>query len=97
MRALALIDRELHAEYFRRATLMSERDVEMATQVLVGDRLERGRRDGDGEVEKQVLFAELGKARGGKTVARCDLMSTCRALLDHHEDPGSVVKARFWG
>lgn len=51
---------------------MSERDVEMATQVLVGD--------GVDEHGRPVLLAELGKARGRKTVARCDLMSTCREL-----------------
>lgn len=37
MRGLEIIDPELKDEYFRRATLMNERDVEMATQVLLGD------------------------------------------------------------
>lgn len=55
MRALQLIDPELQAEYFRRATLMSEMDVEMTTKVLVGDSSEK---DGD------VLLAELGRAKG---------------------------------
>jgi len=88
MRALALIDPDLRAEYFRRVTLLSERDVEVATQVLAGDRLEGG--SGDGE---PVLLAELGKARGKKTVARCDLVSNSRALFVYHQVPRSLLRA----
>ncbi|KAK0120152.1 hypothetical protein ONS95_011559 [Cadophora gregata] len=80
MRALALIDPELQAEYFRRATLMSERDVEMATHVLVADGV-------GGEEGRPVLLAELGKARGRKTVARCDLLEGFLSLA-----PEGVVK-----
>ncbi|KAH7410707.1 hypothetical protein BKA64DRAFT_731536 [Cadophora sp. MPI-SDFR-AT-0126] len=96
MRALALIDPELQAEYFRRATLsmlfyraitpsiecimtVNERDVEMATQVLLGD---RAAEDG-----KPLLLAELGKAKGRKTVARCDLLEGFLSLV-----PEGVVK-----
>jgi salicylate hydroxylase len=73
LRALELIDPELQAEYFRRATVMNERDVEMATQVLVGDALAE---DGG-----SVLLAELGRAKGRKTVARSDLLEGLLSLL----------------
>ena len=73
LRALELIDPELQAEYFRRATLMNERDVEMATQVLVGDAF--------AEDGKSVLLAELGRAKGRKTVARSDLLEGLLSLL----------------
>lgn len=79
MRALELIDPELQAEYFRRATVMNERDVEMATQVLVGDAV--------AEDGKSVLLAELGKAKGRKTVARSDLLEGLLSLV-----PKGVVK-----
>ncbi|CZR60119.1 uncharacterized protein PAC_10014 [Phialocephala subalpina] len=79
MRALELIDPELPAEYFRRATVMNERDVEMATQVLVGDAV--------AEDGKSVLLAELGKAKGRKTVARSDLLEGLLSLV-----PKGVVK-----
>ena len=79
MRALELIDPELLDEYFRRATLMSERDVEMATQVLVGDL-----QPTDG---KPLLLAELGRAKGRKTVARSDLLEGLLSLV-----PKGVVK-----
>lgn len=79
MRALMLIDPELHAEYFRRATLMSERDVEMATQVLVGDSV-----TDDGQ---SILLAELGRAKGRKTIARSDLLEGLYSLV-----PSGIVK-----
>lgn len=73
MRALELIDPELQAEYFRRATVMNERDVEMATQVLVGDEVAA-----DG---KPVLLAELGRAKGRKTIARSDFLEGLLSLV----------------
>jgi salicylate hydroxylase len=79
MRALELIDPELQAEYFRRATVMSERDVEMATQVLVGDEV--------AENGKPILLAELGRAKGRKTIARSDLLEGLLSLV-----PQGVVK-----
>ncbi|KAF8859301.1 FAD/NAD(P)-binding domain-containing protein [Acephala macrosclerotiorum] len=79
LRALELIDPELQAEYFRRATVMNERDVEMATQVLVGDAVAE---DGG-----SVLLAELGRAKGRKTVARSDLLEGLLSLV-----PEGVVK-----
>lgn len=79
LRALELIDPELQAEYFRRATVMNERDVEMATQVLVGDAV--------AEDGRSILLAELGRAKGRKTVARSDLLEGLLSLV-----PEGVVK-----
>jgi salicylate hydroxylase len=79
MRALELIDPELQAEYFRRATVMNERDVEMATQVLVGDAV--------AEDGSSMLLAELGRAKGRKTVARSDFLEGLLSLV-----PEGVVK-----
>ncbi|KAF2099287.1 FAD/NAD(P)-binding domain-containing protein [Rhizodiscina lignyota] len=79
MRALELIDPELQAEYYRRATVMTERDVEMATRVLVGDAVAEDGGD--------VLLAELGKAKGRKTVARSDLLDGLLSLV-----PEGVVR-----
>ena len=80
MRGLELIDPELLAEYFRRATVMNERDIEMATQVLVGDV--------QSEDGQPVLLAELGRAKGRKTVARSDLLEGLLSLV-----PEGVVKS----
>jgi salicylate hydroxylase len=77
MRGMELIDPELQAEYFRRATVMTERDVEMATQVLVGDAAD----------SEPVLLAELGRAKGRKTIARSDLLEGLLSLV-----PEGVVK-----
>lgn len=71
MRALANIDQVLHDEYFARATLMADRERELATTVLIGDEVE-------GE---ENILAELGKAKGRKTVARADLLEGLYSLL----------------
>ena len=71
MRALANIDQALHDEYFARATLMADREKELATTVLIGDEVE-------GE---ENILAELGKAKGRKTVARADLLEGLYSLL----------------
>ncbi|KAL1882912.1 hypothetical protein Daus18300_000550 [Diaporthe australafricana] len=71
MRALANIDQALHDEYFARATLMADRERELATTVLIGDEVE-------GE---ENILAELGKAKGRKTVARADLLEGLYSLL----------------
>lgn len=71
MRALINIDQALHDEYFARATLMADREKELATTVLIGDEVE-------GE---ENILAELGKARGRKTVARADLLEGLYSLL----------------
>lgn len=71
MRALANIDQALQDEYFARATLMADREKELATTVLIGDEVE-------GE---EKILAELGKAKGRKTVARADLLEGLYSLL----------------
>lgn len=68
IRALHLIDPELHDEYFRRATDIGDRDKEIATQVMVGDS------------DELTLLAELGKAKGRKAVARGDLLEGLLSL-----------------
>lgn len=73
MRALVNIDQALHDEYFARATLMADRERELATTVLIGDEVE-------GE---ENILAELGKAKGRKTVARADLLEGLYSLLPH--------------
>lgn len=77
MRGLTNIDQALHDEYFARATLMAEREKELATTVLIGDEVE-------GE---ENILAELGKAKGRKTVARADLLEGLYSLL-----PKDVVR-----
>lgn len=64
LRALENIDPALSTAYFNAATLMSEMDQEMATIVSVGS----GRHAGE-------VLAEIGKAKGRKTVARSDLLA----------------------
>lgn len=71
MRGLINIDQALHDEYFARATLMADREKELATTVLIGDEVE-------GE---ENILAELGKAKGRKTVARADLLEGLYSLL----------------
>lgn len=95
MRALANIDQALHDEYFARATLMADREKELATTVLIGDEVEGG----------ENILAELGKAKGRKTVARADLLEGLYSLLPKDvirlgwrlsqvdEDDGEVVLA----
>lgn len=77
MRGLTNIDQALHDEYFARATLMADREKELATTVLIGDEVE-------GE---ENILAELGKAKGRKTVARADLLEGLYSLL-----PKDVVR-----
>lgn len=77
MRGLINIDQALHDEYFARATLMADREKELATTVLIGDEVE-------GE---ENILAELGKAKGRKTVARADLLEGLYSLL-----PNDVVR-----
>lgn len=77
MRGLINIDQALHDEYFARATLMADREKELATTVLIGDEVE-------GE---ENILAELGKAKGRKTVARADLLEGLYSLL-----PKDVVR-----
>lgn len=70
LEALKSIDPVLSEAYFNAATLMSERDIEMATTVKVAV----------GQHKDEVL-AEIGRAKGRKTVARSDLLNSLLKTL----------------
>ena len=76
LRAMESIDPELIKVYFDAATLMSERDIEVATivQVATGQ-------------HKAKILAEIGKAKGRKTIARSDLLTALLSTL-----PEGMVK-----
>ncbi|PVH78455.1 FAD/NAD(P)-binding domain-containing protein [Cadophora sp. DSE1049] len=92
MRALALIDSELQAEYFRRATLSTLIGPCHAPQSSVSgvpgsQKCSHDMNRVEGEDGRPLLLAELGKTRGRKTVARCDLLEGFLSLV-----PGGVLK-----
>lgn len=69
--SMDLIDPEIKKAYFRRAhTMAGEEDEEMSTQVV----LVQGPNTGD-------IVAELGKAKGRRTIARADLLDELVKLL----------------
>lgn len=76
IKAMTLIGDEVRQKYSEKALSMGEEDLEMATQVI----LAQGPNEGE-------LVAELGRAKGRKTVARHELMKGLLELLP----PGSVT------
>ncbi|CAK4023602.1 hypothetical protein DOTSEDRAFT_80005 [Lecanosticta acicola] len=70
IKAMTLIDDEVRKAYVDRALDMGEEDMEMATQVI----LAHGPNSGE-------VVAELGKAKGRKTIARYELMKGIMELL----------------
>lgn len=70
IKAMTLIGDEVRQTYFDRALNMGDEDVEMATQVI----LAQGSNSGE-------VVAELGKAKGRKTIARHELMKGFMELL----------------
>ena len=70
IKAMSLIGDEVKQAYFDKALNMGEADVEMATQVI----LAQGPNSGE-------VVAELGRAKGRKTVARHELMKGFMELL----------------
>lgn len=70
IKAMALIGDEVRQAYFDSALNMGEEDMELATQVI----LAHGPHSGD-------VVAELGRAKGRKTVARYELMKAFQKLL----------------
>lgn len=76
IKAMLLIGEEVRQAYSDRALNMGEEDLEMATQVI----LAQGPNEGE-------VVAELGRAKGRKTVARHELMKGFMELLP----PGSVT------
>lgn len=95
IKAMALIGDEVKQKYFDKALFMGEEDKEMSTEVI----LAQGPNQGE-------LVAELGKAKGRKTVARSALLEGLLELvpsenisfgkrLDSIEEDGSGVRMRF--
>jgi len=70
IKAMGLIGDEVRQAYFNSALNMGEEDMELATQVILAE----GPNSGE-------LVAELGRAKGRKTVARYELMNAFRRLL----------------
>ncbi|RYP56339.1 hypothetical protein DL771_011958 [Monosporascus sp. 5C6A] len=70
IKAMGLIGPEVQQAYFDKALTMGEEDQVMATEVILAHGPHRGQ-----------LVAELGKARGRKTVSRADLLDGLMALL----------------
>ncbi|KAI1424418.1 hypothetical protein F5Y12DRAFT_752746 [Xylaria sp. FL1777] len=74
IKAMALLGPEVRQAYFDKALTMGEEDQEMVTEVILAQGPYTGQ-----------LVAELGKAKGRKTVSRADLLDGFRALIspDH--------------
>ncbi|RMY74390.1 hypothetical protein D0863_03270 [Hortaea werneckii] len=70
IKAMALIGEEVKQTYFNKALFMGEEDKEMSTEVI----LAQGPNQGE-------LVAELGKAKGRKTVARSALLDGLLELV----------------
>ncbi|KAI0967434.1 hypothetical protein F4678DRAFT_465370 [Xylaria arbuscula] len=70
IKAMTLLGPEVRQAYFDKALTMGDEDKEMVTEVI----LAQGRYTGQ-------LIAELGRAKGRKTVSRADLLDGFRALV----------------
>ncbi|KAI1308886.1 hypothetical protein F5Y03DRAFT_404676 [Xylaria venustula] len=70
IKAMALLGPDVRQAYFDKALTMGEEDKEMVTEVILAQ----------GEYTGQ-LVAELGRAKGRKTVSRADLLDGFRALV----------------
>lgn len=70
IKAMTLIGPEVRQAYFDKALTMGEEDQEMSTEVILAHGPNRGE-----------LVAELGKAKGRKTVARSDLLDGLLELV----------------
>lgn len=70
IKAMALLGPEVRQAYFDKALTMGEEDQEMVTEVILAQGPHTGQ-----------LVAELGKAKGRKTVSRADLLDGFRALI----------------
>lgn len=96
IKAMTLIGPEVRQAYFDKALEMGEEDQVMSTEVI----LAQGPNQGE-------LVAELGKAKGRKTVARSDLLDGLLALvprerisfgkrLERIEEGGEGEGVRIW-
>ncbi|KAI0442636.1 hypothetical protein F4803DRAFT_550945 [Xylaria telfairii] len=70
IKAMALIDPEVQQAYFDKALCMGEEDQEIATEVILAQGPHAGQR-----------VAELGRAKGRKSVSRADLLDGFRTLI----------------
>ncbi|KAI0909068.1 hypothetical protein F4823DRAFT_596490 [Ustulina deusta] len=70
IKAMALLGPEVRQAYFDKALTMGEEDEEMVTEVILAQGQYAGQR-----------VAELGRAKGRKTVSRADLLDGFRALI----------------
>lgn len=70
IKAMALLGPEVRQAYFDKALAMGEEDEEMVTEVILAQGQYAGQR-----------VAELGRAKGRKTVSRADLLDGFRALI----------------
>ncbi|KAI1759838.1 FAD/NAD(P)-binding domain-containing protein [Hypoxylon sp. FL1150] len=70
LKAMTLISPDLRTAYFEKALTMGEEDQEMVTEVILAHGRFQGQR-----------VAELGRAKGRKTVARADLLDAWLALI----------------
>ncbi|KAI1104263.1 FAD/NAD(P)-binding domain-containing protein [Jackrogersella minutella] len=70
IKAMALIGPEVKQAYFDKALSMGDENQEMVTQVILGQGPHKGQ-----------LVAELGRAKGRKTVSRADLLDGFLALI----------------
>lgn len=70
LKAMTLISPDLRQAYFDKALTMGDEDQEMVTEVILAHGRFQGQR-----------VAELGRAKGRKTVARADLLDAWLALI----------------
>lgn len=70
IKAMAMIGPEVKEAYFEKALSMGDENQEMVTEVILGQGPHQGQ-----------LVAELGRARGRKTVSRADLLDGFLALI----------------
>ncbi|KAI8947937.1 hypothetical protein F4801DRAFT_486781 [Xylaria longipes] len=70
IKAMALLGPEVQQAYFDKALSMGEEHQEMATEVILAQGPHTGQ-----------VVAQLGKAKGRKTVSRADLLDGFRALI----------------
>ncbi|KAI1468599.1 FAD/NAD(P)-binding domain-containing protein [Daldinia caldariorum] len=70
IKAMTLLGPEIRQAYFDKALTMGDEDQEMVTEVILGQGPHKGE-----------LVAELGRAKGRKTVSRADLLDGFLALI----------------
>ncbi|KAI1458443.1 FAD/NAD(P)-binding domain-containing protein [Annulohypoxylon moriforme] len=74
IKAMTLIGAEVREAYFDKALTMGDENQEMVTEVILGQGPHQGQ-----------LVAELGRAKGRKTVSRADLLDGYLALIPREQ------------